>query len=209
MLISSSFLTSKNIPKDLTLLNETNTDYIHVDVMDGKFVKEKSLPFKEMRHIYKYTSKRLDVHLMVEKPEKFIPDYAKLNAEYITFNIEVDSNIESCLKLIKSYAIKCGLAISPDTKIKELVPYLPLVDMILVLSVYPGKGGQAFIPETKEKVNELKTLLKEYKSRAQISVDGGINNETKKEVSKADILVAGSFILNSDNYQEKIDSLRK
>ena len=81
--------------------------------------------------------------------------------------------------------------------------------MILVLSVYPGKGGQAFIPETKEKVNELKTLLKEYKSRAQISVDGGINNETKKEVSKADILVAGSFILNSDNYQEKIDSLRK
>lgn len=202
MLISSSFLTSKNIPKDLTLLNETNTDYIHVDVMDGKFVKEKSLPFKEMRHIYKYTSKRLDVHLMVEKPEKFIPDYAKLNAEYITFNIEVDSNIESCLKLIKSYAIKCGLAISPDTKIKELVPYLPLVDMILVLSVYPGKGGQAFIPETKEKVNELKTLLKEYKSRAQISVDGGINNETKKEV-------AGSFILNSDNYQEKIDSLRK
>ncbi len=96
MLISSSFLTSKNIPKDLTLLNETNTDYIHVDVMDGKFVKEKSLPFKEMRHIYKYTSKRLDVHLMVEKPEKFIPDYAKLNAEYITFNIEVDSNIESC-----------------------------------------------------------------------------------------------------------------
>ena len=209
MLISSSFLTSKNIPKDLTLLNETNTDYIHVDVMDGKFVKEKSLPFKEMRHLYKYTSKRLDVHLMVEKPEKFIPDYAKLNAEYITFNIEVDSNIESCLKLIKSYAIKCGLAISPDTKIKELVPYLPLVDMILVLSVYPGKGGQAFIPETKEKVNELKTLLKEYKSRAQISVDGGINNETKKEVSKADILVAGSFILNSDNYQEKIDSLRK
>lgn len=209
MLISSSFLTSKNIPKDLTLLNETDTDYIHVDVMDGKFVKEKSLPFKEIRHIYKYTSKRLDIHLMVEKPEKFIPDYAKLNAEYITFNIEVDSNIESCLKLIKSYAIKCGLAISPDTKVKELVPYLPLVDMILVLGVYPGKGGQAFIPETKEKVNELKILLKEYKSKARISVDGGINNDTKKEVSKADILVAGSFILNSDNYQEKIDSLRK
>lgn len=209
MLISSSFLTSKNIPKDLTLLNETDTDYIHVDVMDGKFVKEKSLPFKEIRHIYKYTSKRLDIHLMVEKPEKFIPDYAKLNAEYITFNIEVDSNIESCLKLIKSYAIKCGLAISPDTKVKELVPYLPLVDMILVLGVYPGKGGQVFIPETKEKVNELKILLKEYKSKARISVDGGINNDTKKEVSKADILVAGSFILNSDNYQEKIDSLRK
>ena len=159
MLISTSFLTSKNIPKDLTLLNETDTDYIHVDVMDGKFVKAKSLPFKEMRHIYKYTSKRLDIHLMVEKPEKFIKDYAKLNAEYITFNIEVDTDIESCLKLVKSFGIKCGLAISPDTEVKQLVPYLPLIDLILILGVYPGKGGQEFMEETKSKLKEAKALL--------------------------------------------------
>ena len=208
MLISTSFLTSKNIPKDLTLLNETDTDYIHVDVMDGKFVKAKSLPFKEMRHIYKYTSKRLDIHLMVEKPEKFIKDYAKLNAEYITFNIEVDTDIESCLKLVKSFGIKCGLAISPDTEVKQLVPYLPLLDLILILGVYPGKGGQEFIEETKSKLKETKALLKEYKSKAKISVDGGINDKTKKQVSSADILVAGNYILSKEDYQEQITKLR-
>lgn len=209
MLISTSFLTSKNIPKDLTILNETDTDYIHVDVMDGKFVKAKSLPFKEMRHIYKYTSKRLDIHLMVEDPLKFIPDYAKLNAEYITFNIEIDKNIEECLKLIKTYGIKCGLALSPETEVKELVPYLPLVDLILLLGVYPGKGGQEFIPSTKDKVKEVKTLLKEYKSKAKISVDGGINDLTKKQVEKADILVAGNYILSGEDYQMQIDKIRK
>ncbi len=208
MLISTSFLTSKNIPQDLTKLNATDTDFIHVDVMDGKFVKSRSLPFKEMKHIYKYTSKRLDIHLMVEKPEKFIPDYARLNAEYITFNMEVDSDIESCLKLIQSYGIKCGLALSPDTKVKELVPYLPLLDLILILGVYPGYGGQEFIESTKDKVEEVKTLLKEYKSNAKISVDGGINNVSKKQVKKADILVAGNYILSSSNYQERIDLLR-
>lgn len=208
MLISTSFLTSKNIPKDLTLLNETDTDYIHVDVMDGKFVKAKSLPFKEMRHIYKYTSKRLDIHLMVEKPEKFIKDYAKLNAEYITFNTEVDTDIESCLKLVKSFGIKCGLAISPDTEVKQLVPYLPLIDLILILGVYPGKGGQEFMEETKSKLKEAKALLKEYKSKAKISVDGGINDKTKKQVSSADILVAGNYILSKEDYQEQITKLR-
>lgn len=209
MLISSSFLTSKNIPKDLKALNETDTDFIHVDVMDGKFVKAKSLPFKEMRHIYKYTSKRLDIHLMVEKPEKFIPNYATLNAEYITFNIEVESNIEECLKLIKTYGIKCGLAISPDTEIKELVPYLPLLDLILILSVYPGKGGQEFLKSTKSKLKEAQTLLKEYKSKVKISVDGGINNLTKKEVAKADILVVGNYILSGEDMQEQMNKIRK
>ncbi len=209
MLISTSFLTSKNIPKDLKELNETDTDFIHVDVMDGKFTKSKSLPFKEMKHIYKYTSKRLDIHLMVEKPEKFIKNYAKLNAEYITFNMEVDCDIESNLKLIKNYGIKCGLALAPDTKVKELVPYLPLLDQVLILGVYPGYGGQEFIEQTKEKVKELKSLLKEYKSSAKISVDGGINDTTKKKVLKADILVAGNYVLSNPNYQEQINKLRK
>jgi len=209
MLISTSFLTSKNIPKDLTRLNETDTDYIHVDVMDGKMTEKKSLPFKEMRHIYKYTSKRLDIHLMVERPDKFIKDYARLNAEYITFNIEVDTDIEASLSLIKSYGIKCGLALAPDTKVKEIVPYLPLLDQVLVLGVYPGKGGQEFIKETKEKIKELKTLLKEYKSKAKISVDGGMNDKTKKQVGKVDILVAGNYILSGENYQEQINTLRK
>ena len=208
MLISTSFLSSKNIPSDLTKLNETSTDYIHVDVMDGKFVKNKTMPFSEMKHIYKYTSKRLDVHLMVSNPEKYIDDYSTLNTEYITIHVEVLDNIDKCLNRIKSYGIKCGLAIKPDTPVRELVPYLPLLDLILVMSVEPGEGGQEFIEGTASKIEEVKCLLKEYNSQAKISVDGGVNFDTKKYCRKCDIMVSGSYIINSDDFEEKISSLR-
>ena len=150
--ISASFLSSKDIPKDLTLLNDTDVDFIHVDIMDDKFVENKTMPFSEMKYIYKYTSKRLDVHLMVEDPSKYIPLYAELNTEFITFHVEVDEDIVKDLELIKSYSIKCGLAISPDTKISELVPYLPYLDEIIVMSVYPGRGGQEFIKSTEDRI---------------------------------------------------------
>ena len=204
MLVSTSFLSSQNPAKDLRLLNETDTDFIHVDVMDGIFVPGRTMPWKEMRKI----SKRLDVHLMVENPSKLIKKYATLNSEYITIHVETE-NVEDNLKLIKSYAIKCGLAINPETKVKDLVPYLPLVDLILVMSVEPGKGGQAFIPKTKQKIKEITKLLKEYnKEEVVISVDGGINDETKKNCGDATILVSGSFILLGDDYQERINKLR-
>ncbi len=208
MLISTSFLSSKNLIHDLVELDKTDTDYIHVDIMDGKFVKKKTMPFKEMRNIYKYTNKRLDVHLMVKNPKKYIEDYASLNTEYISFHIESDENIEKNLQLIKEYGIKSGLAISPDTEIKELVPYLPLLDLVLVMSVEPGAGGQDFIVKTKDKIKELKILLSEYNSDVKISVDGGINDRTKKYCIDCDILVSGSYIINGDDLQEKIDSLR-
>ena len=207
MLVSTSFLSSSNPAKDLRMLNETDTDFIHVDVMDGVFVPGRTMPFKEMRKIYKYTSKRLDVHLMVQDASKLIKKYATLNAQYISIHVESE-NVEENLKLIKSYAIKSGIAISPETKVKELVPYLPLVDMILVMSVEPGMGGQAFLPKTKQKIKEIAKLLKEYNSEAIISVDGGINDETKKNCSEASVLVAGSYILSGSNYQERIDKLR-
>lgn len=208
MLISTSFLSSKNIPKDLQELNDTSTDYIHVDIMDGKFVEGKTMPFKEMRHIYKYTSKRLDVHLMVLNPTKYIKDYATLNTEYITFHLEIEQDIIENLNLIKSYGIKCGLSIKPDTKVSELVPFLPLLDLILIMSVEPGKGGQEFIKETVDKIREIKVLLHEYNSNAKICVDGGVNNVTKEYCKDCDILVAGSYITNSENFEEKIESLR-
>ena len=176
--------------------------------MDGKFVPNKTMPFREMRHIYEYTSKRLDVHLMVEDPSKYIPLYAELNTEYITIHVEIDEDILKDLELIKSYSIKCGLAISPDTKVNELIPYLPYLDYVLVMSVYPGKGGQEFILETEEKIEEVKALLNSYNIKAVVSVDGGINDITKDKCKEADILVAGSYIIKSDNFQEKISSLR-
>lgn len=208
MLVSASFLSSKYPPEDLKKLNETDVDYIHVDIMDGKFVKNKTMPFREMRKIYKFTDKRLDVHLMVRRPEKYIPLYAELNTEFITFHLESGDDIISNLELIKSYGIKCGLAIKPDTEIKELVPYLPLLDIILIMSVEPGMGGQKFIKGTHKKIEELKVLLKEYNSKALINVDGGINNNTKEETKLSDIVTAGSYIIRSNNFQRKIDSLR-
>ena len=208
MKVSVSFLSSKNIPRDLRLLNDTDVDYIHVDIMDGKFVENKTMPFREMRHISDYTSKRLDVHLMVEDPSNYIPLYAELNTEYIVFHVEVDEDIEKNLKLIKDYSIKCGLSICPETKVSSLIPYLPYLDQILVMSVVPGKGGQSFIEESEEKIKEVRKLIESYNLDIVINVDGGINNKTKDKCSESDILTSGSYVINSDNFQEKISSLR-
>ncbi len=208
MKISVSFLSCKNVPIALKKLNDTDADYIHVDVMDGKFVPNKTMPFREMRNIYKYTDKRLDVHLMVEGPKKYIPLYAELNTEFITFHVEVMDDIEECLELIKSYGIKCGLAVKPNTPVKRLVPYLPLLDLILVMSVEPGAGGQTFISSSRDKIKELRALLNSYHSKAFISVDGGINKEVKESCQECDILTVGSYVTNAEMFQPQIDNLR-
>lgn len=208
MKVSASFLSSSNVPMDLKRLNETDVDYIHVDVMDGKFVPNKTMPFSEMKNIYKFTNKRLDVHLMVEDPKKYIPLYAELNTEYITFHVELMDQVEENLELIKSYGIKCGLAIKPGTPVKSIVPYLPLLDLVLVMSVEPGKGGQEFIPGTKDKLLELRALLDSYDSNIVVNVDGGINQDTKKFCELSDILTAGSYIIRGESFQEQIDGLR-
>lgn len=208
MKISATFLSSKNVPQDLMKLDQTDVDYVHVDVMDGKFVSNKTMQFSEFKHIPKYTSKRLDIHLMVENPSKYIPLYAELNSEYITFHVEVLEDIVKDLELIKSYSIKCGLALNPETNVKELIPYLPYLDLILIMSVHPGAGGQSFIMETTKKIEEVRALLDSYHIDAVISVDGGISDKTRGYCQKADILAAGSYIICSDNFQEKISSLR-
>ena len=208
MKVGVSFLSSKDIVRDLKILNDTDVDYIHVDIMDGKFVPKKTMPFKEMRHISDFTDKRLDVHLMVEDPSKYIPLYAELNAEYITIHVEIDEDIEKDLQLIKSFGIKAGLSIKPDTKVSELVPYLPYIDQVLVMSVEPGAGGQAFIPESEAKIKEVRALLKSYNIDAIINVDGGVKDTTINMCHDADMVVSGSYVVLSDNFQEKISSLR-
>ena len=209
-MISASFLTSKDIPLTLTKLNDTDVDLIHVDVMDGKYVENKSLPFKEMRHIYKFTDKRLDVHLMVAAPSIYIGDYASLNTEYITIHLDTLEDTLSNLKLIKSYGIKAGLALNPDDKVEKLIPYLPYIDLILVMGVIPGKGGQKFIDKTIDKLKELKVLKKEYKDfNFKISIDGGDNDIVAKKIyNLTDIIVSGNYITSSDDYQKQINSLR-
>ena len=192
MKISASFLTSRDKATDLKKLNLTDVDYIHVDYMDGKFVKNKSLPFRQLKKVYKYTCKRLDVHLMAEKPEKLIRKFASLNTEFITVHVEINRDLEKILYLIHAYGIKAGLSIKPNTDINKLLPYLDNIDLILVMSVEPGRGGQPFIKETKEKLESIRNMLKENnKENVLISVDGGITDETKQYVDSADILVCG------------------
>jgi ribulose-phosphate 3-epimerase len=208
MKIAVSYLTSRDIPTDLRKLNVTDVDFIHVDVMDGKFVKNKTLSFSELKEIHRYTGKRLDVHLMVNKPVKFIHDYATLNTEYITIHVET-KDVEKSLDIIDEYGIKKGLSIKPNTSLDVLEPYLDRIDLILVMSVEPGKGGQTFIEETVDRIKDLKKLLKDKNSKALISVDGGINDIVAQKLKDADILISGSYIISGEDYQEQIDKLRK
>lgn len=206
--VSVSYLTSKNIPEDLVKLSTTDVNYIHIDVMDGKYVKAKSLPFSEVSCIHEFTNKRLDVHLMVKKPKKFIEDYVLLNTEYITIHPEIEEDVTKYLLQIKDYGIKCGLALSPNIDITILDKYIDYIDIVLLMSVVPGKGGQEFLKTTYEKIKDLRKYLDTKKSKALISVDGGINDEIAKELKEANIIVSGNYVISSDDFQEKITSLR-
>ena len=208
MKVAVSFLSSNySLEETISILDKSACDYIHVDIMDGVFVNNKTYD-EDIFRVLRNVNKPLDIHLMVEDPSKYIPLYASLNAEYIAFHVEVDEDIEESLKMIRNYSIKAGLAIKPETKISELVPYLPYLDLVLVMSVEPGAGGQKFIEGTEDKINELRELLDTYHSQAVINVDGGINDVTCKKCYNADIVASGSYVVRSDNFQEKISSLR-
>lgn len=210
MKVSTSFLSCKKILPAIYYLSLTDADYLHVDFIDGKFVDGKKIPFRKLKKIRKLSSKRLDVHLMTSNLDKYIRKFTLLNCEYISFHVEATKNIEKYIRLIHSYGIKCGLAINPDTDITVLEPYLDMIDLILVMSVKPGYGGQKFIESTPEKLSKLKDYLKENKAKITISVDGGINNETVKLVKPyVDMIVSGSFVTSSTNYQEQINILKE
>lgn len=203
--VSVSFFNSTNIEDDLINLCGTDTDYIHVDVGDGKFIERKFNPVKELKDLNGALTKRLDVHFMVDDPEKYIIDYSELNCEYIVIHCELKKDILSLLELIKKYGIKCGLAISPGTDVSYLEPFLDDIDMILVMSVIPGKGGQSFIYSSVDRVKEIKKMI--GNRNIVISIDGGINDETSKLVD-TDIVVSGSYVLGSADLSKSISLLR-
>ena len=209
MKVSASFLTCRKIEKAIEKLSLTDVDYIHVDFVDNTFCRGRKIPIRKLKKIYRYTSKRLDVHLMVNKPKKYIKQFVKLNAEMITFPIEIDKDIEKNLNLIKKYGLKCGLSINPDTNLHLLEKWIDQIDLILVMGVNPGYGGQEFIPEVKNRVEIVRKMITEHQAKTLLSIDGGINQETAKEVSSfVDIMVSGSYITSTDDYQEQIDILR-
>lgn len=206
--ISVSFLSSKDEQEDIMKLNTTSADFIHVDVMDGRFVRKRYKPYKMLYKMSNSVTKRLDVHLMVKKPERLINKFVNLNTEYITIHAEIDK-VDKYLKLIKEFGIKCGLAINPDTDVSVLIPYLSLIDMVLIMSVYPGKGGQEFIDDTTKKILRVKKLLVSKKVKVKISVDGGVNDEVAKRLDFADIIVSGSYVTNSADFESSITKLRE
>jgi len=203
--ISTSILSAKNRLESIEKLNKTNIEFLHIDVMDGKFVPNYQFPIEEINEITKYSKKPLDIHLMVEDPETYVKNIKNNNIEYITIHLEIKKNIDYLIELIKSYNYKVGISIKPNTNIKEIEKYLNKINMVLIMSVEPGFGGQKFLNNTNEKIK----ILKEMKKDITIEVDGGINNETINNIKNiADIAVVGSYITNNNNYQEAINNLK-
>ena len=216
--ISTSLLSVKRegAIKVLYNLEMAHTDYYHIDVMDGKFVENDT---REVMLEYSNTIKQisnipLDVHLMVENLKENIDEYIGLEPNIITFQIEACKDIKEAFEIIdyiKENNIKVGIAIKPSTDIGEILGYLPYIHMVLVMTVEPGKGGQKLIPETIDKVQELKSYIDENNIEIDIEVDGGINSENAQELQEkgANILVVGTSIINSENYTDTINDLKK
>lgn len=206
MRLSVSILNSKDKINMIKTLNNTKISYIHIDVMDGLFVSQKSLPSDEIIKLSPFSSKPLDIHLMVENPMYYIERIKELpNIDNITIHLEINKDIKNILNKIKEYGFKGSLAIKPNTDINLLVPYLDIIDRILIMTVEPGLGGQPFLENSPNRVKEIKKLIKD--KNIELEVDGGINNQTINKVKDVDISVVGSYITTSDNPAQRINDL--
>lgn len=210
MKVSVSILGLDDRKKAISLLNNTNCDYIHIDVMDGSFVPNKQFTTEEINNLGIISKKKFDVHLMVDNPREYIENLDISNIEYIIVHSEIAKDINELLDLIKSYNIKCGLSIKPNTDISILTPYLNKLDLILVMSVEPGFSGQEFISNSLDRVSKLKQIIKNNNLDIVMAIDGGINGSNASLVKKSgiDMVVSGSYVTNSLDYQDKINDLR-
>ena len=207
MNLSVSLLNASNKVETVKRLNNSLIDYYHIDVMDGKFVSEKNFTIGEIKEISNTSSKSLDVHLMVENPNIYIRKLKKMNnINNITVHLEIEKNINKILYNLKKHGIKRGIAIKPNTDINLLKPYLNDIDIILIMTVEPGYGGQPFIETSTSRIEEIRKLVSNH--NILLEVDGGINDKTIKKVLLSDIAVVGSYITTSDNMEERINNLK-
>ena len=201
--VSTSILTCNNRIQATEKLNKTNTDYIHIDYMDGIFVDNKEFTIEEIKTLSKISTKKLDIHIMAENPEPIIQELKGLNIEYITIHYEINKPLNKIINLIHNQGYKCGISIKPKTNPKNIIEYLKKIDIVLIMSVEPGKGGQKFIPDVLNKIKELK------QNNLIIEIDGGINDTNIEELKNiVDIVVVGSYITNSSDYNKQINNLK-
>lgn len=206
MKLSVSILNAKDKEKTIKELNKTDISYFHIDVMDNMFVSQYSFSYQEVIELSSLSEKQLDVHLMHNNPLSYIEKIKDLkNIEYITIHLEIDKDIKYILNKIKDYGYKRGLSIKPNTNIDKIKPYLDDIDLILVMTVEPGYGGQPFLEDSPNRIKEIKRLIKDRD--ILLEVDGGINNKTLNLVKEADIAVVGSYITTSDDPISRINNL--
>lgn len=209
MLISVSILgIEQNRKRKVRELNKTTMDYLHLDIMDGLFVPKTTDDFSHIKSVVKHSKFPLDVHVMVKDVIKYVDLYKKLHPAYITFHVEATDNPLTMIDYIKNTNTKVGIAISPNTPIEEIEDYLVDIDLVLVMTVEPGLGGQAFIENASHKISQLKQLREQYGYKYLIEVDGGINNETIVKCMEADILAIGNYITSDEDYDSKINVIK-
>jgi ribulose-phosphate 3-epimerase len=208
-IISPSILSADfaNLERDIKLIEKGGADWVHIDVMDGHFVPNITIGVPVVKSLKKITNLPLDVHLMIENPDKYIEPFAKAGADILTFHYETGVNIEKTITDIKSYGAKAGISIKPKTQPEVLLPFLDKIDMVLVMTVEPGFGGQEFMNDCAEKIKFIK---ENSKRDLIIQVDGGINDKTAQICKSygANSLVAGSYIYKSTDITEAIKSLK-
>lgn len=206
-LLSANFL---QLQADCDMLNESQADWFHLDVMDGRFVPNLSFGLPVIEQIRKATTKICDVHLMILEPEKYTEAFAKAGADILTVHYEACTHLHRNIQQIKSFNMKAGVALNPHTPVQVLEDILQDIDMVLIMSVNPGFGGQKFIPQTYEKIRKLRRMIDEKGLKVHIEIDGGVSMENARQIvdAGADVLVAGNAVFKAPDQKAMIAALK-